>query len=446
MVTRQANVLLVILVGYLLAHLLRFGYTALPEHYLLALLLTLFLSSMILPATGAFRDEFEWAFMRRLRRLIAGWAIVVVVLISIAAMLKTTDYYSRIWFSLWVLITTFGLVFVMFVSRLSAIRTRNRNRQCRKVVLVGAGQAAVRVEEKISDDPSSDMVLVARFGEAWSDEPVLPVMKLAAYVGEHRIHQVWIAAPWEDKTMLEDSLEQLKELVVDVNVVPDLHQYRLLNQGISEWGGLPVINLAGMPMTAAEKRLKNLIDRLGAFTLIVLLSPLLLSLAVLIRLTSKGPALFRQKRHGVGGEFIEILKFRSMTLHEEPEGQVTQATSTDPRITIIGKFLRKTSLDELPQLFNVLKGEMSLVGPRPHAIEHNELYKSRIPKYMLRHKVKPGITGWAQVNGFRGLTDTPEKMAMRIEHDLWYIKNWSLWLDLKILLMTPLVMIHPKAY
>ncbi len=443
--TRQANVLLIILVSFLLAALLRFGYTPLPQHYLIALLLTLVLSSIILPATGAYRSEFEWAVMRRLRRLIAGWAVVVLVLISIAAMLKATDYYSRIWFGLWILLASFGLMLVTLVSHAAAIRERNKNRRSRKVVLIGSGQAAARVEERIESDPSSDMELVARFGEPWSEAVVFPVSELAEFVQENHIHEVWIAAPWEDKTLLENSLEELKELVVDVNVVPDLHQYRLLNQGISEWSGLPVINLAGTPMTDAERRLKDLFDRLGAFFLIVLLLPLLLLLAALIRLTSKGPALFRQKRHGVGGEFIEILKFRSMTLHAEPEGQVTQATSTDARITTMGRFLRKTSLDELPQLFNVLKGEMSLVGPRPHAIEHNELYKSRIPRYMLRHKVKPGITGWAQVNGFRGLTDTPEKMAMRIEYDLWYIKNWSLWLDLKILLMTPFVMIHRNA-
>jgi len=163
-------------------------------------------------------------------------------------------------------------------------------------------------------------------------------------------------------------------------------------------------------------------------------------------LSSPGPVFFRQKRHGVGGELIEILKFRTMKLHNERAGQVTQASEDDERITGVGRFLRKTSLDELPQLLNVLKGEMSLVGPRPHAIEHNELFKSRIPKYMLRHKVKPGITGWAQVNGYRGQTETKEKMALRIEHDLWYIQNWSLWLDLKILLMTPFVMIHRNAY
>jgi Undecaprenyl-phosphate glucose phosphotransferase len=228
--------------------------------------------------------------------------------------------------------------------------------------------------------------------------------------------------------------------------VPDLHQYRLLNQGISEWGGLPVISLAGTPMTGTEARLKNALDWFGALFLCLILSPFFLAISLFIRIGSKGPVFFRQARHGVGGEPIDIYKFRTMTVHHEKKGRVTQAAKDDARVTGIGRFLRKTSLDELPQLFNVLKGEMSLVGPRPHAIEHNHIYKTRIPRYMLRHKVKPGITGWAQVNGYRGLTDTPEKMALRIEYDLWYIQNWSLWLDLKILFMTPLVMIHRNAY
>jgi len=172
----------------------------------------------------------------------------------------------------------------------------------------------------------------------------------------------------------------------------------------------------------------------------------LLLIALLIKFSSPGPVLFRQQRHGVGGEAMEILKFRSMVVHQESGNAVTQAVPDDARVTSIGRFLRRSSLDELPQLFNVLKGDMSLVGPRPHAVEHTDLYKSRIPRYMLRHKVKPGITGWAQVNGFRGLTDTPEKMALRIEHDLWYIQNWSLWLDVKILLLTPFVLLHRNAY
>ena len=444
--TRQANALLVILVSFLLAYWLRFGDAAMEQHYLVALLLTLVLSSVVLPSTGSYRKDFEWAVMRRMRRLIAGWAVVLLLLISIAAVLKTTDFYSRIWFGTWTLISTFGLIAGLLITHVAAIRKRNRDRQVHPVALVGSGEAAARVENRILNDPSSDMTVAARFGEAWSDAAVSPISDLAAYVASNPVHAVWIAVPWEDKHTLDESLHALRESVVDVHVVADLHQYRLLNQGISEWGGLPVISLAGTPMTGAERRLKNVFDWLSALVLSLILSPLFLVLSLLIKLTSPGPVFFRQQRHGVGGESIEILKFRTMKLHKERAGQVTQASEDDERITGVGHFLRKTSLDELPQLLNVLKGEMSLVGPRPHAIEHNELFKSRIPKYMLRHKVKPGITGWAQVNGYRGQTETEDKMALRIEHDLWYIQNWSLWLDLKILLMTPFVMIHRNAF
>jgi len=444
--TRQANALLVILASFLLAWWLRFGQTPLPQPYLLAILFTLLVAAIVLPATGAFRREFEWAMMRRLRRLVAGWAIVVLVLVSVAAMLKETDTFSRIWFGLWVLITLAGLIVLVPITHAAAVRARKREQKARKVVLVGAGETARRVQARLQGNSSTSMNLVACFGERWSSADVLPISELSDYVFSHKVQEVWIAAPWDDKTLLNQALQALKETVVDVNVVPDLDQYRLLNQSITEWGGLPVISLAGTPMTGSERTLKSVFDWLAALVIAVITLPLTLLIAFLIKLSSPGPVLFRQSRHGLGGEAIKIYKFRTMKLHEESAGQVTQAEKQDSRVTWIGKILRRTSLDELPQLLNVLKGEMSLVGPRPHAIEHNDLFKSQIPRYMLRHKVKPGMTGWAQVNGFRGLTDTPEKMAMRIEHDLWYIQNWSLWLDLKILLMTPLVMMHKNAY
>ncbi len=443
--TRQANALLVILVSFLLAWWLRFGHEPLPQPYLLAVLFTLLVAAIVLPATGAFRRDFEWAMMRRLRRLVAGWAIVVLVLVSVAAMLKETDTFSRIWFGLWVIITLVGLVVLVLVTHAAASRARKREQRARKVVLVGEGETAVRVERRLTEG-STSMNLVACFGTAWGQNPVRPISELTGFVLENRIQEVWIAAPWENKTLLDQALKALQETVVDVNVVPDLDQYRLLNQGITEWGGLPVISLAGTPMTGSERTLKSAFDWMTALLLCILLLPFMLLIALLIKLTSPGPVLFKQQRHGLGGDAIQIYKFRTMKQHEEKAGQVTQARAGDSRVTAIGRFLRRSSLDELPQLMNVLKGEMSLVGPRPHAIEHNELFKSRIPRYMLRHKVKPGMTGWAQVNGFRGITDTPEKMALRIEHDLWYIQNWSLWLDLKILLMTPLVMIHRNAY
>jgi Undecaprenyl-phosphate glucose phosphotransferase len=260
------------------------------------------------------------------------------------------------------------------------------------------------------------------------------------------VDDVWIATNHDDHELLEAALAALRDVVVDVSVIPDLHQYRLLNQGITQWHDMPVIHLSGTPMTGGELRIKAFFDRVVSLLLLVVLSPLLLLIALAVRLSGPGPVLFRQSRHGLGGEPIGVLKFRTMAVHDEPVGQVTQATSADPRVTGVGRLLRGTSLDELPQLFNVLVGQMSLVGPRPHAIEHNEFFASRIPRYMLRHKVRPGLTGWAQVHGLRGITDTPEKMALRIEHDLWYIQNWSLWLDLRILLMTPLAMIHRNAF
>jgi len=193
--------------------------------------------------------------------------------------------------------------------------------------------------------------------------------------------------------------------------------------------------------------IKDGFDRLFALTVLVLLSPLLLALALTIKATSPGPVLFRQLRLGLDSRPFHVYKFRSMHVHRESDGQVTQATNDDPRITPLGRFMRRTSLDELPQFLNVLRGDMSVVGPRPHALVHNDIYRKRLSQYMLRHSVKPGITGWAQVNGLRGETDTLEKMKARVEHDLWYIDNWSLWLDLKIIFLTVFKgFVNPNAY
>jgi putative colanic acid biosynthesis UDP-glucose lipid carrier transferase len=438
--------LLVILLSFVAAYFVRFGSIELTNDYWLALLTGMLLCSVVLPATGAFRLEFRWDLMRRMRRLIAGWALVVMTLVALAAMLKVTSIYSRIWFGYWVLLGTGGLVLGQTLAHIWQLRSRRRNKARRNLVLVGGGSAAARVEQRLNNDDGSEFKLVARFGEPWSEHDVLRLDELAAYISGNDVQDVWIAAPLENARLLEAALDSLKDCLVDIHVIPDLEQYRLLNQSISEWAGLPIINLSGTPMTGSELALKAVMDRLGALLIILVLSPLLVLIALSIRLTGAGSALFRQQRHGFGGETIDVLKFRSMKLQAESDGVFTQAQPDDQRVTRVGRFLRRTSLDELPQLFNVLKGEMSLVGPRPHPIDLNGLFRSRIPRYMLRHKVKPGITGWAQVNGFRGITDTEEKMLLRIEHDLWYIQNWSLWLDLKILMMTPLAMIHRNAF
>jgi putative colanic acid biosynthesis UDP-glucose lipid carrier transferase len=200
--------------------------------------------------------------------------------------------------------------------------------------------------------------------------------------------------------------------------------------------GLPVLNFSITPMMGINRLVKTLEDRILAFLLLLLISPLMFIIAIGVKLSSPGPAIFKQRRHGWDGKPITVYKFRTMKVHREEKGQITQASKNDSRITPFGAFLRRTSLDELPQFINVLQGQMSIVGPRPHAIEHNEQYKRLINDYVRRHKVKPGITGWAQVNGWRGETNILEKMQKRIEYDLWYIENWSLWFDLKIILLT----------
>ena len=303
-----------------------------------------------------------------------------------------------------------------------------------------------RVEDQLSGVDGSAWRLVAKFGEQGLAADIRPLSELHAFIETHPVDDVWIAMPLDQPQLLDTSLEALKHSVVDVHVIPDFEHYRLLNQGISEWAGLPFINLSGTPMTGPELALKAAMDRLGALLLVVVLSPIFLLIALGVRLSGPGPILFRQARHGFGGEIIDVLKFRTMNTHAGAGGGVEQARLNDERVTRFGALLRRSSLDELPQLFNVLKGEMSLVGPRPHAREHNDLFQERIPRYMLRHKVKPGMTGWAQVNGLRGLTETDEKMALRIEHDLWYIQNWSIWLDITILLRTPFVMVHRNAF
>jgi putative colanic acid biosynthesis UDP-glucose lipid carrier transferase len=440
------SALLVILLSFIAAYAIRFTTSSLENTYLLVLLTGLLLSSVILPATGAYRIEFRWDVMRRMRRLIAGWALVVMTLLTTATLLKITADYSRIWFGLWVTFGFVGLVLLtLFQSawwRYSGRLDRNR----RRIVLVGSGESAARVESRLRAERNTQLELVACFGTPWSENEVESVTDLEAFIESNSVADVWIATEIDDRVLLESALDALKNIVVDVHVVPDLYQYRLLNQNVTEWEGLPVISLSGTPMTGSEWRLKAAMDRIGSAVLLVVASPLLVFIAMTVRISSPGPALFRQVRHGIGGEEISVLKFRTMKIHTEPEGQYTQAQPEDARVTSVGSFLRKTSLDELPQLINVLKGEMSLVGPRPHPVEMNQQYLSRIPKYMFRHKAKPGITGWAQVNGLRGITETEEKMSLRIEHDLWYIQNWSLWLDLQILMRTPFAMVGRNVF
>ena len=307
---------LVILAAFMLAFYFRFGSIQMSTAYVIVLLLGLLTAAVIMPATGAFRHEFRWAFLRKTRRLVAGWALVVTSLVTMAAMFKVTSDYSRVWFAYWVFFGVVGLFTSQLIEHGWQIHRRKHSKIKRRLVLVGGGNNGRRVEQRIKSDMDGELQLVARFGHDWAGENIHPVEQLADFVVAEHINEVWIAVPWDDRDMLESTFNVLNESVVDVNVIPDLHQYRLLNQGIVEWGGLPVINLSGTPMTGTELRLKAIFDRVGSFLLLLLVLPLFLFLALLVKLSGPGPVLFHQKRHGIGGDAIDILKFRSMRVHD----------------------------------------------------------------------------------------------------------------------------------
>ncbi len=241
-------------------------------------------------------------------------------------------------------------------------------------------------------------------------------------------------------------INELTDTTCSVILIPDIFTFNILQSRTEEINGIPVVPLFDTPLNGINMVIKRLEDIVLSVAILVLISPILLIISAVIKATSSGPIIFKQKRYGIDGKPIKVWKFRTMTVMEDG-GDVVQATKKDARITPVGKFLRSTSLDELPQFINALRGEMSIVGPRPHAVAHNEQYRSLIQGYMLRHKVKPGITGWAQINGWRGETDTLEKMEKRIEYDLEYIRNWSIWFDLKIIFLTIFKgFVHKSAY
>jgi putative colanic acid biosynthesis UDP-glucose lipid carrier transferase len=258
---------------------------------------------------------------------------------------------------------------------------------------------------------------------------------------------VYVALPLR----LTHQVDQIQSLLFDCNVdiiwAPDIFSLNLLNHSVREVAGIPLITLSETPLISGGRAfLKVVMDRIIAGLALIALCPLMVVTAIAIKLDSRGPVFFRQPRHGWDGREFQVLKFRSMVVHQEHAGAVTQAQRHDPRITRVGRFIRRTSVDELPQLFNVLEGSMSLVGPRPHAIAHNQFYSDKVNAYLARHRIKPGMTGLAQIRGHRGETDSVEKMQKRVECDLEYINRWSPWLDLKILFLTPFALFSRNAY
>ncbi|HJV70869.1 undecaprenyl-phosphate glucose phosphotransferase [Ideonella sp.] len=324
----------------------------------------------------------------------------------------------------------------------------------RPAVIVGAHRMGQRVAEMLQARRGYGHDLLGYFDDRSAARLELPVdvpllgglNELPQFIEQHGVKDVFITLPLTSQPRILQLMETLQNTTASVHFVPDVFGVSIIQGRLEDMGGVPVVGLLVTPFTGINGLLKRASDIVLATLILLLITPVLIAVAIGVKLSSPGPVIFRQRRTGLDGEVIEVYKFRSMTVQDDG-AVVAQATRNDPRVTRFGAFIRKTSLDELPQFFNVLKGQMSIVGPRPHAVAHNEQYRKIVKAYMARHKVKPGITGWAQVNGLRGETDTVDKMARRVEYDLEYLRNWSLGLDLLIIARTAKLMFFDrKAY
>jgi putative colanic acid biosynthesis UDP-glucose lipid carrier transferase len=380
------------------------------------------------------------AFVRH--RIFGEWLLVSAVLLFMAFAFKVTDTFSRKVIITWFALTPFVVIAAQMGLRRFAAFSALRGSIVQSHIIVGANDCGRRLAQRLQASPHLGAFkgfFDDRMGDRLAnlpEEQVLGTMTdIADYVRLNGVSNIYICLPIRAEERVMRLMEELRDTTASVYFVPDIFVFDLIRAQLAEIDGIPLLAVCETPFSGMNGVLKRASDIVMTLAILAFIWPVMLAIAIGVRATSPGPVIFKQRRYGLYGERIFVYKFRTMSVCED-RGDVVQATRNDPRVTRFGRFLRRTSLDELPQLFNVLNGTMSLVGPRPHAIAHNEEYRKLIDGYMLRHKVRPGITGWAQVNGFRGETETLEKMRRRVEFDLHYLRNWSLGLDIAILLRT----------
>ena len=405
--------------------------------------------SLMYPSKAPFRKhEPHW-----IRNIIVNWMLVYFLLMFLGAATQSMQYFSPVMLMEWGLITPIALVAAHYASpkllhRIVALQ------KSRAVLIVGATPLARKLIDNISAEPVEGLEVIGIFDDRAVDripEHFGPLLRgnldcIQAYIKTHGVDRIMITLPMAQNPRILKLLDALRDTTASIYFVPDIFMSDLIQARVDTIGDLPVMAVCETPFHGLNGTVKRLSDIVLSILAILLFTPVMLVVALLIRWTSVGPIIYKQKRYGLDGKEIEMWKFRSMYINND-ESTIKQATSDDPRVTAVGKFIRRTSLDELPQFFNVLQGRMSIVGPRPHAVSHNEMYRNVIKGYMVRHKVKPGITGLAQVSGARGETRTIQEMENRIALDLAYLRRWSLRMDLAILVRTVKVLFHdPKAY
>ncbi len=426
-----------------IAYFIRFWETASgdPMGYAAIVVFGSLIAVNALYLAGQYKSETLRRRTSAMTRAVACWIAVAAILTSVGFLTKTSEEYSRLWSLMW-----FGLgVTVLISGRLflfaRASRWMSEGRLSNSIAIVGDGELAAQTASRFLDHGDDGIrcagIFTDRGAVAYGIDGDLD--DLIQGIRHEQIDTVVIAIDEPEDDRIHRILETLAEAPVDVRICPGPLAVRFAGREVSCYAGLPALNAVDRPLADWHYTLKSVEDRVLGAIITLMISPVMLLIAALIKLDSPGPALFRQKRFGFNNELVEVYKFRTMYVENTDTRGDRLTERNDPRITRIGQFLRSTSLDELPQFFNVLRGDMSIVGPRPHAVASKaagRLYQDAVPHYDARHRVKPGITGWAQINGWRGPTETIRQIRKRVEHDLYYIDNWSIWLDLKIILLT----------
>ena len=400
-------------------------------------------SIVIFQMIGGITDFYRsWRGVRaglEIRLIIQNWTISLVMTSGAVAFVNDFNNEYVVYIQ-WYLFVCCGLVITRSTIRLMLGYMRNLGFNTRNIAIMGSMPVGIRLAETLSDAHWMGFRVLGIYDD--SAEPLDSVIErrgdLAQLIEDAkcgRIDRIYIAMPMEQEKLIKDRVTELSDTTCSVMLIPDIFTFNMLQSRSEEINGVSVVSLFDTPMSGINQVIKRVEDIVLSIFILLFISPVLVLISAAVKFTSPGPVIFKQRRYGMDGKAIEVWKFRSMKVMENGD-KVVQATKGDSRVTPVGAFLRRTSLDELPQFINVLKGDMSIVGPRPHAVAHNEQYRKLIKGYMLRHKMKPGITGWAQINGWRGETDTLDKMEKRVEFDLDYIRNWSVWLDVKIVFLT----------
>ncbi len=453
---RIGEFVLIGLLGALLHLLMLRGIVPFGPRYASAIGGVAILSVGLFQAAGTYRISAFRNFFKTAVKISAAWILAFLVVAMALVLVKVADNYSRLWLATFFASGLSLLLVERFALAALILAQTRQGRFDRRTAIVGGGKAAEELIAALESQADSGIRIVGVFDDRNDDRsssvvagyPKLgTVSDLVDYARHTRLDLIVFTIPISAEARILQMLSKLWVLPIDIRLSAHAAKLRLRPRSYSYLGSVPVLDVFDKPIADWDVVTKALFDRCVGALMLLALAPVMIAVALAVRLTSRGPILFRQKRHGFNNELIEVYKFRSMYVDQCDATANRMVTKGDPRVTPVGRFIRKTSLDELPQLFNVLKGDLSLVGPRPHALQAkaaNTLYDQVVDGYFARHKVKPGITGWAQINGWRGETDTSEKIQRRVEHDLHYIENWSILFDLQILITTPFALLKTE--